>query len=316
MRARTLSIVAAAFGALLLAGARTSAAQAAQPLSAAQPSSDSVAAARDLYASAAYEESLAVLNRLRALGQPPDQTATIEQYRAFCLLALGRSMEAQSAIEAIVLANPMYRPTDGDMSPRVRTMFADVRRRLLPGIAQARYATAKAAYDKKDWGTATKGFGDVLTILNDPDMAGLASQAPLSDIKTLAGGFNELSAKALVPPPLPPDPKPVQPVAPPVTPAPPRVYASSDANVMPPVAIRQELPPFSGPRVPSSPGLIEVVVDENGNVESATMRAPVNPAYDRVALAAASRWKYQPAMLDGKPVKFRKIIQISFKAGT
>ena len=46
-------------------------------------------AARDLYASARYDEALAVLN-----GLPSDAVASdrksIEQYRSLCLLALGR----------------------------------------------------------------------------------------------------------------------------------------------------------------------------------------------------------------------------------
>ena len=317
MRARPSFIVSAAVTALGLLVAQTVLAQDSAARVAAAPPPDSVAAARDLYASAAYEESLAVLNRLRALGQPPDQAMTIEQYRAFCLLALGRSSEAQSAIETIVVANPLFRPATDEMSPRVRTAFSDVRRRLLPGIVQQRYADAKAAFDRKDYGTAARGFSDVLAVLNDPDVGAAASQPPLSDIRTLAGGFSELSVKAIAPPP--PAPEPVKPVAaatPPPAPAPPRIYALNDASVVPPVAIKQQMPGFTGTRLPTESGALEVVIDENGMVESATMRVGVNPAYDRQIVTAASHWRYQPAMLDGKPVKFRKIIQISFKAGT
>ena len=47
-----------------------------------------LAAARELYASARYDEALAMLNGLR-----PDEARdrrSIEQYRSLCLLALGR----------------------------------------------------------------------------------------------------------------------------------------------------------------------------------------------------------------------------------
>ena len=42
-----------------------------------------LSAARDLYASAAYDDALAVLTRLRASDHPASQSRAIEQYRAF-----------------------------------------------------------------------------------------------------------------------------------------------------------------------------------------------------------------------------------------
>src|SRR3954469_2052351 len=83
------------------------------------PSRDPLGAARDLYASARYDEALAVLNDLR----PADASAaaadrrSIEQYRSLCLLALGRGSEAESAIAAVVTADPAYQPTETDASP-------------------------------------------------------------------------------------------------------------------------------------------------------------------------------------------------------
>src|SRR5262245_37968523 len=90
---------------------------------------DSLAVARDLYASAAYEDALAVLNRLAPANRNAEETRGVEEYRAFCLIALGREAEAQRAIEAVVTNDPSYRPAS-DVSPRVRTAFADVRRRM------------------------------------------------------------------------------------------------------------------------------------------------------------------------------------------
>jgi len=43
------------------------------------------------------------------------------------------------------------------------------------------------------------------------------------------------------------------------------------------------------------------------------MRSPINPRYDLIVLTAAKSWKYQPATLNGTPVKFRKLINISLK---
>ena len=64
---------------------------------------DALNAARDLYASAAYEDALAVLNRMpEATTRTPDEARTLSQYRAFCLLALGRTAEAERAIETMI----------------------------------------------------------------------------------------------------------------------------------------------------------------------------------------------------------------------
>ena len=80
-----------------------------------------LAAARDLYSAAAYEDALQLLNRIRpSAEQRSDDGHVIEQYRAFCLLALGRTAEAESAIESLVQAAPSYRPTDAEVSPHVR----------------------------------------------------------------------------------------------------------------------------------------------------------------------------------------------------
>jgi len=56
-----------------------------------------------------------------------------------------------------------------------------------------------------------------------------------------------------------------------------------------------------------------VIIDETGAVESATLTAPINPAYDNIALLAAKTWLYKPATLNGQPVKYRKAIQIVLK---
>jgi hypothetical protein len=277
---------------------------------------DELSAARDLYASAAYEEALAALNRVRAAGAPAADAFTVEQYRVFCLLALGRESEAQSAIEALVVTNPLYLPSPNEVSPRVRTAFSEVRRRLLPSLVPQQYAKAKAAFDKKDYTTAAAGFNQVLSVLSDPDVAQAAGQPPLSDLRTLATGFQELSTKAIPPPPLAAAPPPVVPTVSAQAPAPlspPRVYTLSDTKVIAPVPIRQDLPSFSGRLSEPVTGTLEIVIDERGFVESSKIREPVNPSYDRLAVAATTSWRYRPAMLDGVPVKFRKLISVTLK---
>jgi TonB family protein len=276
-----------------------------------------LAAARDLYASAAYDDALSMLNRLRASDHPVSQSRIIEQYRAFCLLALGRAADADQAIEAVITAEPSYHPSDSDVSPRVRSAFATVRRRMLPALIQQKYAQAKASFDRKDFAAAASGFSQVLVALADKDVASDAAQPPLSDLRTLAVGFEELAAKAAAPPPTPPPPPPPAPVvaaaAAPLPSGPAHIYTADDPNVVAPATLNQVLPMFPGKVTIPLTGRIEVVIDEFGGVESAYVAESVNPMYDALALKAARGWRYKPASVNGVPVKFRKLVQISVK---
>src|SRR5205085_9259251 len=187
--------------------------------------------------------------RLNTTGLRTDDGRVAEQYRALCLLALGKTTEASQAIEAVVTADPAYRPSDGEVSPRVRAVFSDVRRRLLPGLVQQKYAHAKTAYDRKDYRTAVVTFGQLIQLFDDPDLAAAAGKPPLSDLRMLTDGFHQLSLQALTPPPA-PEPLPAVAAAKPATPAPeparPKLYTSGDPDVVPPVVVRQDVPPVSG----------------------------------------------------------------------
>ena len=269
--------------------------------------------ARDLYASARYDEALAMLNGVRQQESGnPINLRSIEQYRSLCLLALGRGVEAEAAIAVVVASDPMYQPTETEASPRVRTAFSEVRQRQLPDIARTRYVSAKTSFDRKDYPAAEQQFRELLRLIDDPDMGGR-----LGDLRMLVTGFVDLSAAAAVPPPeAKPEPRreEVVPPAPaPVVPDPQKVYTSDDAGVIPSTAIRQEVP-----RVPPQlanqtreRGILDVTIDEQGRVIAAAIRLGLHPIYDSQILLAAKEWRYQPATLNGRPVKFRKIIQIT-----
>lgn len=277
------------------------------------PGRDVVGPARDLYASARYDEALAVLDDLRPAdaANAVSDRKSIEQYRSLCLLALGRGTEAESAIAAVVTADPAYQPGEVEASPRVRAAFSDVRRRLLPEIAATRYAEAKAVFDRKDYAAAARHFRQVTTLLDDPDMGGR-----LPDLRTLVSGFLDLSVAASAPPPEPAKPQPVAPPPPPVPqPDPNRVYTMGDREVAPPVIIRQEMPRLT-PMMrlqTKERGIVEIVIDEQGRVTFVALRESVQPIFDADLMTAAREWRYQPATLAGKPVRYRKMIQINVK---
>ena len=279
------------------------------------PSRDSLGAARDLYASARYDEALAVLNDMKPADSASGVTLdvkSIEQYRSLCLLALGRGSEAETAIAAVVTADPGYLPGDSEASPRVRAAWSDVRKKLLPEIASARYAEAKATFDRKDYARATMQFRQVLALLDDPDMGG-----KLADLRTLSSGFFDL-AVAATPPPEPPKPAPAPAAPAPAAPAAPeadpnKIYTVNDADVVPPVVIRQDIPrltPIMKPQARDR-GIVEVVIDGQGRVIGVSVRQSVQPMYDAELVTKGRDWRYQPATLNGKPVRYRKMIQLN-----
>src|SRR5215211_4106034 len=105
---------------------------------------------RALYDAASYEEALAGLSAL----EPTLPTARVEQFRAFCLIALGRIEEASAAVVRAVEADPTLEPSPNDASPRVRAFFADARRKILPDVVKRNYAAAKASFTANDFAAA------------------------------------------------------------------------------------------------------------------------------------------------------------------
>ena len=273
---------------------------------------DTLARAKDLYGLAAYDEALAVLNRLHD-AEAPAPSSEVAGYQVLCLLALGRTDDAQKAIEALVKADPLYRPSEAIMSPRTRARFDAVRRELLPAIVQDTYDEAKAAFDRKDLPVALAGFDRVVALLDDP---GLADVQHMSDLRRLATGFRDLSkaAAADLHAPAPPGANVPAPAAAPPAPDPARTYTGDDAGVVPPIVVSRRTPPW----VPRNDlekrseyrGLLDLVIDESGNVRSAVVSKSIHPAYDRELMDVARTWKFRPGTKDGAPVKYRMTIEI------
>src|SRR5262245_33234907 len=261
---------------------------------------DGLTRAKDLYASAAYDDALAVLDQLKLDASSPDAVEA-GQYLSFCRLALGRSEEGRQAIAGIVEADPLFQPAESQMSPRLVMVFRDVRKQLLPRIVQQSYAEAKVAFDRKEMEAAAIGFDRVLLLLNDPD---LPASSGTTDLRMLAAGFRDLSKvapapllpRAAAPPPMPPMPPAAKPAD---APGPPRTYGPNDADVTPPVVISQQLPPWRPSKLSATrrdyQGALALVIDERGNVESVTLLTSLQPEYNAMLLKAAREWKFRPA---------------------
>lgn len=370
-----------------------------------------LAAARALYGAASYEEALA------KLGPPQENEAAataVDQLRALCYLALGRGLDAESAVERIVGRDPQYVVPIADVSPKLVTLFNDVRRRMLPSMVRAAYARGKSHVDGERWDLARGEFTLTLALLDDPLLARLRDPL-LEDFRQLTEGFlkvHELhlalaSAAAMATPAAGATPAGAargpstaaggtersQPVgattSPGVTagdaPAPHRsdgqaaatvtpvneatsgtasvsssaaaasrataaprtlsdlasaghdrqstapeadvpgpdaaeargtgpVFSALDQDVTPPVELLRRMPRWSpSDRAQSRQtfqGLLEIVIDERGLVESASLPRSVIPSYDEVLVQAALAWRFVPAKKDGKPVRYRQVLEI------
>jgi TonB family protein len=59
--------------------------------------------------------------------------------------------------------------------------------------------------------------------------------------------------------------------------------------------------------------LISLVVTAEGNVNDAQVNRGLDAELDRQALETVNRWKFQPAVRDGKPVPFPLIVEVDFR---
>jgi len=266
-----------------------------------------LARAKDLYLSAAYEDALMVLSNVK-----PDVSASeaIEaaEYRVFCLLALNRRAEADAAIQGMVEADPLYQPSEAQASPRIRAVFRDVRRSVLPSIAQRAYADAKGAFDRKDTQAAAK-FTRLIALLDDPELAG---QATFADLRTLATGFRDLSAAMAPPPTLPA--AGLSAASGPQALVAPVPDAGADSRVIPPEALSQPVPPWQPvSRTDRGPftGTLQLQIDERGAVVDATLVTRIHPSYDNQLLKMARTWKFKPATKNGVPIPYAKVLTIT-----
>jgi TonB family protein len=276
------------------------------------PGQTQIASVRELYAAASYEDALSALATVN--GSDPATAIEAEQYRALCLLAIGRQGEARASVRRIVEQDPLYSPAEAEVTPRIATIFAETRREVLPAAARREFAEAKALYEQKEHAEAVARLERVVRITSDPAVNAVAG---LEDLHLVADGLLTLarakaaSDAARVAPP--PAPVPALPAPPPA----PIIYGGDDTTVTAPVVVSQEMPPWRPPtnirNGVTLTGRVRVIIDEAGKVERATMLRPLHPSYDTALLRAARAWSFKPALKDGQPVKYAKVIEVQLQ---
>ena len=254
---------------------------------------------RNLYASAEYDQALS------AIGDAQDPAA--QQYRALCLLALGRQADAEAALERLIASAPEFTLSAEDMPPRFVAMFAEQRREIVPGVVRKLFAEAREDYRAKAYDRALPQFKKVLALSSDAEVR---DEEGLDDLRLLAESFIEIAAASESP-----KPEVAASAAPAPAPAAAPAAAAPAAVRRPtlPVAIRQEMPPWPS-SVPVRAGLsgsVRIKIDRSGRVTSATMVRNIEPRYDGRVLAATHFWEYKPATDNGVPIDSESVVEIT-----
>jgi hypothetical protein len=308
---------------------------------------DSLDAVRTLYTDASYEAALAMVDRLSPASA--SDASAIGQYRALCLLALGRSDEAETAFAEVVTADPAMTLSEQEASPSVRARLAAVRQREMPGILRARLNDARSAFVERRYPEALRGFTDLVALLDSPVVREATSDT--GDLIVIARGYLDL-VEAAAPPPLPitgtasegaalgtgvstaaltPPPGFTVPLSSTMTSGTMTSGATTDGRMtnsngssthrvapvplVPPVVITQRIPrPVTQTLVaPTARMVVEVLINEQGRVERTTVTQSFNTVYDAMLMAATKDWTYQPATRGGRPVKYLKVLELTFR---
>jgi len=81
-----------------------------------------------------------------------------------------------------------------------------------------------------------------------------------------------------------------------------------------PRASHRPPPAFSGELRKKAPATVHVIfeVDQSGRVENAIVQKSTDPLFDKAALTAVKKWKFEPGKRNGQPVRFRMRAPITF----
>jgi protein TonB len=185
------------------------------------------------------------------------------------------------------------KPEKVDISKNV-----DVRRELIADVADSRLVPKEVSAKASDIPPVRKG---VVTMVGEGNSNAAAPMAPGAGQGSIISGPTKVDVAEAPPP---PPPKPTPPKAP------------ISGGVLNGKAVRLVQPPYPAiARSARASGQVrvQIVIDENGNVISAT---PVSghPLLQGAAVSAARSSKFTPTKLSGMPVKVSGVIIYNFVA--
>ena len=93
-----------------------------------------------------------------------------------------------------------------------------------------------------------------------------------------------------------------------------RQIHTMDVDIIPPVARHRAKPDYPAPSADAREGVIivEAVIDEGGSVCASRLVRGLSPEVDAAAVAAARRWKFDPAIRSGRPVAVSYYLAIEY----
>ena len=249
----------------------------------------------DLYWNGEYERTLQLLGSELAA----DQVVEGRRYRAFSLVALGRNDEARAEFHTLLESDPSHALDSALVSPKIVEQFELARQELAASLLEQ----GKTAYFD---GRYDEAFG-LLEKLLEVDPSSLLGKEYLQ----LARERIDLEQRTAA---LEPE-VPQEPEVPEVDPN--RVY-NIGGNVTEPVPVRQtppRYPPWDASNGTEGDVILRLTIGRDGTVEGADVVRSLNQRMDAEAIRAARTWRYEPARLNGQPVRAFKIISIRFSLG-
>jgi hypothetical protein len=93
-------------------------------------------------------------------------------------------------------------------------------------------------------------------------------------------------------------------------PDPSRIYSRADAGVVPPRSIYPRLPDLPAGIRLEDQTVLELVINVKGTVDRADLRSIPRDIHEFMLVSAAKTWQFDPATVDGQPVKYRHRIHL------
>jgi TonB family protein len=240
----------------------------------------------DLYWNGEYERTL------QLLGAELDADELVEgyKYRAFSLVALERNDEARAEFGALLESDPGHVLDATLVAPKIVEQFELARQELSTSL----FERGKAAYFDGRYDEAYELLDKLMKV--DPSSALGAEYLQLARERI---DLEQRSAE-------------LEPEVPELDPN--RIY-NIGGEILEPVAVRRDPPRY--PQWDMRNGtegdvILRLTIGRSGAVENAEVIRSVNQRLDAEAARAAKTWRYQPARLDGQPVRVYKIVSIRF----
>jgi len=90
------------------------------------------------------------------------------------------------------------------------------------------------------------------------------------------------------------------------------IFDATSPDVAPPIITRPQLPERAADTGAPDTGMLELLVNEAGEVDKVKLLSPSNRFEDRMIVSAAKAWRFTPAEKDGRPVRYRLRVPLTW----